>query len=185
MKAAVLHNFGEIPQYEDFPDPIPKENEVLIDVKAVAFENVDKAMAAGTHFVSRQFLSPLPAIVGFDGIGSLPDGRLVGFGGVKAPYGAMAEKTVVSKENTVPIPKGVDPVTAAAIPSSALTSLFPLKCGARLQQGETVLINGATGVAGKLSIQIAKHLGAGRIVATGCNEESMKQIKIIRSRYHH
>ncbi|MFD1676768.1 quinone oxidoreductase family protein [Alicyclobacillus fodiniaquatilis] len=176
MKAAVLYQFGEIPRYEDFPDPVPGEGEVLINVKAVALENVDKMMAEGTHFASRQFLSTLPAIVGFDGIGELPDGRLVGFGGVKGPYGAMAEKTVVPKEYTVPIPTSVDAVTAAALPASALTSLFPLKWGARLEAGETVFINGATGVAGKLAVQIAKLLGAGRIVATGRNEASLKQI---------
>jgi NADPH2:quinone reductase len=177
MKAAVLHNFGETPRFEDFLDPIPNPDEILVHVKAVALENVDKAMAEGSHFASRQFLSVLPAIVGFDGIGMLEDGRLVGFGGVKAPYGAMAEKTVVPRAYTVPVPDGVDAVTAAALPGSALTSLFPLKWGARLQPGETVLINGATGISGKLAVQIAKLLGAGRVIGTGRNEESMKQIR--------
>jgi NADPH:quinone reductase-like Zn-dependent oxidoreductase len=177
MKAAVLHQFGETPRYEDFPDPTPGEGQILVHVKAVALENVDKMMAEGSHFASQQFLSTLPAIVGFDGIGMLEDGRLVGFGGVKAPYGAMAEKTIIPEGYHVPVPKGVDAVTAAALPASALTSLFPLKWGAKLQPGETVLINGATGVSGKLAVQIAKLLGAGRIVGTGRNEESMKQAK--------
>jgi len=177
MKAAVLHDFGEMPRYEDFPDPIPNENDVLINVKAVALENVDKMIAIGAHFASRQFLSTFPAVVGFDGVGTLPDGRLVGFGGMRAPYGAMAEKVAVPKGNTVPIPEGVNAVTAAAMPGPTLTSLFPLKWGVKLQQGETVLINGATGVAGKLAVQVAKHLGAGKIIATGRNEESIKQIK--------
>jgi NADPH2:quinone reductase len=176
MKAAVLHKFGDAPKYEDFPDPVPGEGEILIRVKAVPLENVDKAMAAGTHFANQQFLPALPAIVGFDGLGSLEDGRLVGFGGVKAPYGAMAEKTVVSKEFTVPIPEYMDAVTAAALPASALTSLFPLKWGAKLQPGETVLINGATGVSGKLAVQIAKLLGAGRVIGTGRNPSSMEKI---------
>jgi len=52
-------------------------------------------------------------------------------------------------------------VTAAALQASDLTSLFPLKWGAKLQLGETILINGATGVSGKLAVQIAKLLGAG------------------------
>src|SRR5262245_42092246 len=108
MKAAVLHNFGETPKYEDFPDPTPGEGQILVHVKAVALENVDKVMADGSHFASRQFLSTLPAIVGFDGIGMLEDGRLVGFGGVKAPYGAMAEKTVIPEGYHVPIPEGVE-----------------------------------------------------------------------------
>ena len=177
MKAAVLHKFGETPKFQDFPDPIPGEGEILVQVKAVPLENVDKMMAEGSHFASHQFLSTLPAIVGFDGIGMLEDGRLVGFGGVKSPYGAMAEKTVVPNGYTVPIPEGVDAVTAAALPASALTSLFPLKWGAKLQPGETVLVNGATGVSGRLAVQIAKLLGAGRVIGTGRNEESMRQIK--------
>ena len=177
MKAAVLHNFGEIPQFEDFPDPTPKDGQILVHVKAVALENVDKVMAEGSHFASKQFLSTLPAIVGFDGIGMLEDGRLVGFGGVKAPYGAMAEKTVIPEGYYVPVPEGVDAVTAAALPASALTSLFPLRWGAKLQPGETVLINGSTGVSGKLAVQIAKILGAGRVIGTGRNEKSMQQVK--------
>ena len=177
MKAAVLHKFGETPKFEDFPDPTPGEGQILVHVKAVALENVDKMMAEGSHFASQQFLSTLPAIVGFDGIGMLEDGRLVGFGGVKAPYGAMAERTIISEGYFVPIPAEVDAVTAAALPASALTSLFPLKYGAKLQPGETALINGATGVSGKLAVQIAKLLGAGRIVGTGRNEDSMNTIR--------
>src|SRR5699024_8145998 len=179
MKAAVLHKFGEIPRYEHFPDPSPEKDEVLINVKAVALENVDKMMAKGEHFARQQFLSDLPGIVGFDGIGEHPDGTLVGFSGMKAPYGAMAEKAVVPRKSTVPIPGGVDPVTAAALPASALTSLFPLKWGVNMEPGETVLINGATGVSGKLAIKIAKLLGAGRVIGTGRNDESLKRIREI------
>jgi len=63
-------------------------------VKAVALENIDKAMAKGTHYASRQFLSQLPAIVGSVGIAMRDDGQFVGFGGLRPPYGAMAEKAV-------------------------------------------------------------------------------------------
>src|SRR5689334_21314496 len=177
MKAAVLHQLGTLPQYEDFPDPTPGPEQELITVEAVALENVDKMMAAGTHFASRQFLATLPAIVGFDGIGRLPDGRRVGFGGVQAPYGAMAEKTVVPKGATVPVPDGVDAVTAAALPAAALTALFPLRFAAKLQAGESVLINGATGVAGQLAVQVAKLSGAGRVVGTGRNPASLDKVR--------
>ncbi len=115
--------------------------------------------------------------IDFDGIGMLDDGRLVGFCGVKAPYGAMAEKTVIPEGYHVPVPEGVDAVTAAALPASALASIFPLKWGAKLQEGETVLVNGATGVSGRLAVQIAKLLGAGRVVGTGRNPNSMKQVR--------
>ena len=176
MKAAVLHKLGEIPHYEDFPDPVPGKNELLVHVKAVALENIEKAMVNGAHFASSQFLSTLPTVVGLDGIGMLEDGRLVGFGGVKSPNGAMAEKTVIPTAYHVPIPEGVDAVTAAALPASTLTSLFPLKWGTKLQPGETVLINGATGVTGVLAVQVAKLLGAGRVIGTGRHDETLRSL---------
>ena len=85
MKAAVLHEIGGVPRYEDFPDPVAGDDEVIIDVKAVAVENVDKRIAAGTHYASRQYVAQLPAIPAFDGIGAMPDGTLVGFGNHASP----------------------------------------------------------------------------------------------------
>ncbi len=175
MKAAVLHKHGESPKYEDFPDPTPGQDEMVVQVKAVALENVDKAVANGSHYASQQFLPKLPAIVGFDGIGVLDDGKLIGFGGIQPPYGAMAEKVVIPKTHQFPVPEGIDAATASAVPGSALTA-FPLKYAARLQPGETVLINGATGFAGKLAIQVAKLLGAGRVVCTGRHEQSLSSL---------
>ncbi|MBY7142561.1 zinc-binding alcohol dehydrogenase family protein [Virgibacillus sp. NKC19-3] len=177
MKAAVLHKVGGVPCYEEFADPYPNKDEILIHVRAATLENVDRMIAKGEHFASQQFLSALPSIIGLRGVGEQSDGKLVGFSGAKAPYGAMAEKVVVSKEFTVPIPDGVNAETAAALPSAALTSLFPLKWGVNMKPGATVLINGATGVAGKLAVQIAKLLGAGRVIGTGRNKKSLKRIK--------
>ncbi len=176
MKAAVLYKFGETPKYDDFPDPPVEQGQLLVDVKAVALENIDKALVNGNHFASNQLLRQLPAIVGLDGIGMLENGTLIGFGGLKSPYGAFAEKTVIQDGYYVPIPEGVDAVTAAALPASALTSLFPLKWSAKLQPGETVLINGATSVTGILAVQIAKYLGAGRVVCTGRHDETLKSL---------
>jgi NADPH2:quinone reductase len=149
MKAAVLHQLGAVPRYEDFPDPVAGDGEVVVEVKAVAVENVDKAIAAGTHFATGQFLPQLPAIVGFDGIGTLPDGTLVGFGRPRPPYGAVAERTVVAMMNTVPAPAGIDPAVAVVL-SSGVTG-FAVKTAAGFLPGETVLVQGATGVAGRLS----------------------------------
>jgi len=69
------------------------------------------------------------------------------------------------------VPDGVDDNTAAALPNPALSSWLSLVWRAQLKPGETVLILGATGVAGKLAAQIATHLGAGRIVAAGRNKQ--------------
>jgi NADPH2:quinone reductase len=67
----------------------------------------------------------------------------------------------------------VDDLTAAALPNPALSSWLALERRARLEPGETVLVLGATGVAGKLAVQVARHLGAGRVVGAGRNPEAL------------
>jgi len=150
-----------------------------VQVQAVVLENALRAIVNGSHYASRQFLSQFPAVIGFSGIGTLENGKMVGFGGVKPPYGTLAKTAVISHGSFVNIPEGVDAVTAAALPASALTTLFPLKWAARFQPGETVLVQGATGVSGRQAIQVAKLLGAGRIVATGRHEESLRELEAL------
>lgn len=175
MKAAVINNFGSTPRYVDFADPIPANDEILVDVKALVLENFEKGVAGGEHYSSKNMYPQFPAIVGHRGVGMTPDGKLVGFNIMRSPYGAFAEKAAVKKY--VLIPDGIDPAIAAAVPPSALTSFLPLKHTAKIEKGETVLINGATGVSGRMAIQIAKLLGAGRVVGTGRNDTSLKLLK--------
>lgn len=175
MKAAIINAFGEVPQYLDLGDPIATGNETLIQVKASVLENFDKITAAGKHYSSQKLFPAFPAVVGTDGIGMTEDGRLVAFGAIRSPYGAFAEKAVAGY--TMPVPAGIDPVQAAAIPPSALTSLLPMKYSAKLLPGETVLINGATGVSGRIALQVAKLLGAGKVVTTGRNERSLRVVR--------
>ena len=157
MKAAVITGFGDVPQYLDFPEPQPADGEVLIDIKASVLENFDKGTVSGKHYSSKTLYPKFPAIVGNDGVGITPDGRMVGFGQIRPPHGAFAERTAAGY--TIPIPDGIDAASASAIPPSVLTSLLPLKYSAKLQPGETVLVNGATGVSGRIAIQVAKMLG--------------------------
>lgn len=173
MKAAVLHSLGDPPRYEDFPDPQAGPNEVIVHVKAASLKNIDKAMASGAHYDSHRVL---PVVCGVDGVGILDDGTRVFCGGCRPPYGMMAERTVVARARCLPVPDGVDDNTAAALPNPALSSWLPLVWRAHLKPGETVLILGATAVAGKLAIQIAKQLGAGRVVAAGRNKQVMKTL---------
>ena len=177
MKAAVLHEIGGIPRYEDFPDPVAAADEVIIDVKAVAVENVDKRIAAGTHYASRQYTAQLPAIPAFDGIGTLPDGTLVGFGNPRLPYGALAEKTVVPRGAYAPIADGIDPAIATML-GTAITGMS-IKTAAGFVPGETVLVQGATGVAGRLAVKVARLLGAGRVIGTGRDDAALAEVRRI------
>jgi NADPH2:quinone reductase len=167
VRAAVLHEFGATPRCEEFPDPEPGPEDAVIEVRAVALEHIDRALATGGHYASRTTMPSLPAVVGTRGIGVRDDGVLVGFAGLRPPYGAMAERAVVPRAHGVPIPGGVDPAVAAAVPGSAVTALLPLRRGAGFEPGETVLVQGATGFSGRLAVQAARLLGAGRVVGSG------------------
>ena len=173
MKAAVLRTLRKPPRFEEFPDPKPNQGEVIVHVKAASLKNIDRMMANGSHYDSHR---ELPVVCGTDGVGILDDGTRVFCGGSRPPYGMMAERTVVSRAWCLPIPDEVDDVTAAALPNPALSSWLSLVWRAQIKRGETVLVLGATGVAGKLAVQIAKHLGAGRVVAAGRNEEVLKTL---------
>ncbi|KAB8188940.1 zinc-binding dehydrogenase [Nonomuraea phyllanthi] len=177
MKAAVLHEVGGVPRYEDFPDPVAGDGEVIIDVKAVAVENVDKAIAAGTHYAGEKYVGRLPVIPAFDGIGALPDGTLVGFGNIRLPYGALAEKTVVPQGSYKPVPDGIDPAVVTVM-ASAITAMS-VRTAAGFVPGETVLVQGATGVAGRLAVKVARLLGAGRIVATGRDDAQLREVRAV------
>jgi NADPH:quinone reductase-like Zn-dependent oxidoreductase len=74
------------------------------------------------------------------------------------------------------VPDDLDDITAAAIANPGMSSWAALKERAKLTKGETVLINGATGAAGRLAIQIAKYMGARKVIATGRNVETLKTL---------
>jgi len=173
MNAAVLHTLGRPPQFEPFPEPSPAEGEVIVHVRAAALKPVDKQLASGSHYASPR---ELPSVCGADGVGRLEDGTRVFFGGPRQPYGAMAERTVVRRAQCFPVPDDLDDETAAAILNPGVSAWLSLKHRAKLALGETVLILGATGVTGKLSVQIAKILGAGRVVAAGRNEQVLSAL---------
>ena len=174
MYAAVLHALGETPRYEQFAEPVAGDGEAIVQVRAAALKPVDRQMVAGSHYAS---FRDLPVVCGLDGVGSLEDGARVYFAGPRRPFGAMAERTVVRHAMCWPVPVDIDDSTAAAIVNPGMSAWLTLAMGARIAAGETVLILGATGTTGKLAVQIAKLLGAGRVVAAGRNEEALDSLR--------
>ncbi|MES1935091.1 quinone oxidoreductase family protein [Salinisphaera hydrothermalis] len=163
MKAAVVEDFARPPRYRDFDPPVPGAGERRVSVHAAALSQLVRAQSAGRHYTR----GTPPFVPGADGVGRLDDGRRVYFVFPRAPFGAMAEQSVVRAEYMVAVPDEVDDVTAAAIANPGMSSWAALSHRAALVDGETVLIQGATGASGQLAIRIARHLGAGHIVATG------------------
>lgn len=170
MKAAVMYQQGEFPLYVDFPEPtVTNEDEVLVRVKAVAIKHFDKGRAAGKHYASE---TPHEGgkVVGGDGVCLLEDGTRVYGMGVS---GMLAEKATIHRSRIVPVPEDVDDATAAALPNAVFGAAMALKFKAGIQPGDVVLINGATGFTGRVAVQIAKHYGAGKVIATGRNQQSL------------
>jgi NADPH:quinone reductase-like Zn-dependent oxidoreductase len=174
MHAAVLRALGKPPSFKEFPEPSAGDGEVLVNVSAAALKPVDKQLAGGTHYASS---GELPVVCGSDGVGRLEDGRRVFFGGPRRPFGAMAQRTVVRSALCFSVPEILDDDTAAAIPNPGVSAWLSLKHRAKLAAGETVLILGATGVTGRLAVQIARIMGAGRIVAAGRNERVLGALR--------
>jgi NADPH:quinone reductase-like Zn-dependent oxidoreductase len=96
---------------------------------------------------------------------------------VSATLRGKAEKAVAPRAFCFPVPDGLDDATAAALPNPAGSSWLPLKWRAKLKPGETVLVLGATGASGKLAVQIAKLLGAGRVIAAGRNPQALETVR--------
>ncbi len=176
MKAAIITETGKTPVYGDFRDPEAQSGEELITMSAAALSHFTKGRATGAHYSSDQVF---PAVVGADGVGRTQDGRRVYFVLPEAPFGAMAEKTQVRSTRCVAVPDDVDDITAAAIANPGMSSWAALTERAHLKPGETVLVNGATGIAGRLAVQIAKYMGAGKVIATGRDKSALEELKSI------
>jgi NADPH:quinone reductase-like Zn-dependent oxidoreductase len=175
MYAAVLHTIGIVPRYEEFPEPVigDKDGEAIVHVHAASLKPVDKQLASGSHYASRR---ELPCVCGSDGVGHLDDGQRVFFGGPRSPHGAMAQRTIVPRAFTFPVPENVNDETAAALPNPGVSAWLSLAYRAKLVRGENVLILGATGVTGKLAVKIARLLGAARVVAAGRNQQALNAL---------
>lgn len=173
MNAVVVESFDKRPRYTTFGKPAAGAGEVLVKVRAAALSNLVKGQASGKHYSSG---SQTPFVPGFDGVGTLPDGRRAYFFGPPAPFGAMAEWSLAAESRTIVLPDAVDDVKAAALGNPGLASWGALLGRARFQRGESVLVNGATGVAGQQAIQVAKYLGAHRVIATGRDEAVLEKL---------
>jgi NADPH:quinone reductase-like Zn-dependent oxidoreductase len=145
MKAAVVHAAGQAPVFADFATPEAQPGEVRVQVIASALSQLTRARASGAHYSAA---GSFPLVPGVDGTGLL-DGRPVYFLLPRAPFGAMADYAVVPESHCIPLPAGLDPVTAAVIANPGMSSWAALTERARFAAGETVLINGATGASGR------------------------------------
>lgn len=165
MRAAVVTEFGTPPACRDFAEPEPTSpDEVLVDVVAAGLHPRVRSQADGSHYTES---GELPLVPGIDGVGRAPDGTLRYFVLPDTSMGAMAERTVVDLRRSVVLPDDADPVLVAAGMNPAMSAWVALRRRIEFAAGQDVLVLGATGNAGRLAVQVAKHLGAGRVIGAG------------------
>ncbi|MCL2725745.1 MAG: zinc-binding alcohol dehydrogenase family protein [Polyangiaceae bacterium] len=165
MKAAVVTSFENPPRYEDFAEPVPRsQDEMLVDVLATGLHPLVRSKASGSHYTST---GALPLVPGVDGVGRGADGKLRYFVLDNPQMGSMADKAVIEVRRSLVLPPGTDPVAVAAGMNPAMGSWLALRRRVPFEKGQKVLILGATGSAGSMAVQVARHLGASQIIAAG------------------
>jgi NADPH:quinone reductase-like Zn-dependent oxidoreductase len=162
VKAAVVSSFDTPPRYDDFPVPIATGDDgMLVEVIAAGLHPRVRSQANGSHYTSTD---ELPLVPGVDGVGRGADGLLRYFILADTTMGSMADQTVIDVRRSIVLPEDIDPVAVAAAMNPAMSSWVALRQRIDFQPGQSVLILGATGNAGRMAIQVAKLLGAERII---------------------
>lgn len=165
MKAAVVTGFDEPPHYQDAVLREPRApHEVIVDVVAAGLHPRVRSQGSGSHYSST---GELPFVPGIDGVGRTRDGELRYFVLPDTALGSMAERTVIDRRRSVVLPEGSDPVRIAAAMNPAMSSWIALRRRIDFRPGQSVLVMGATGSAGRLAIQVARTLGASGVTAVG------------------
>ena len=165
MKAVQIREFGGPEKLElvDLPDPTPGDGEVVIEVARAGINFAD------THATRNDYLAEqsLPLVPGAEISGRTPDGRRVA---ALLGSGGYAQRVAVPEALLIPIPDAVDDDQAAGLLLQGLTAMALVQRCARVEAGETVVVEAAAGGTGTLAVQLAKRAGA-RVIGLASSAE--------------
>ena len=151
--------------YRHVEDPVARdERDEVVPVLAAGLHPRVRSGASGSHYTST---GRLPLIPGIDGVGHTISGKLVYFVLPDTTRGSMAQQVAIDRRRSVLLPDDVDVAKIAAAMNPGMSSWVALHQRISFQPGQSVLILGATGNAGQMAVQIARHFGASRVVAAG------------------
>ncbi|WP_209121352.1 NADPH:quinone oxidoreductase family protein [Alkalihalobacillus sp. BA299] len=179
MKAIQFHKYGkpEVLKVVDIPIPSIKKGHVLVQIKAAGVNFADTARRYGQYLEK----TPLPYIPGAEVSGVITEASpdvtdfMVGDRVVALTnHGGYAEYISIHESQLVPIPDQVDFNEAAAILGQGVSAYHILKTSGQMKQGESVLVHAAAGGVGTLAVQLAKIMGAGKVIATASNFEKLE-----------
>ncbi len=191
MRAALYHRYGgpEVVSIAEIPTPVPKDGEVLVKIYCSTVNRTDTGFRSAQYFISRLFtglLRPKRPLLGTEFAGEVVGmGRGVTlfrrgdrvFGYDEYAFGGNAEfKTIDESASITTIPEGIDYLHAAALTEGSHYALNTIRA-ARVKQGDTVMVYGATGAIGSAAVQLLKHLGTYVVaVANTVNVELVKSL---------
>lgn len=186
MKAVSYDQFGglEVLHDADLPAPVPGKNDILVAIEARSVNLIDIRVRSGMMgpLVNKRF----PKVPGADFAGKvLAVGSAVGHlvpgdavFGAADPFkgGSFAEQIVVPAGQVAPLPAGISPADAAALPIAGLAALFSLRDLGKVASGTRVLIHGATGPVGLAAVQLARLMGAEVTAIAGAGVQLAQQL---------
>lgn len=181
MKAVLCKTLGPAQGLvlEEVASPVPKKNEILLDVHAAGVNFPDTLIIEGKY----QFQPPLPFSPGGEAAGVISavgekvtdlkvGDRVMALTG----WGSFAEQVAVPGYNVLPIPEQMDFTHAAAFGMTYGTSMHALQQRGQLKAGETLLVLGASGGVGLAAVEIGKAMGA-RVIAAASSAEKLAVAK--------
>ncbi len=179
MKAIRFHEYGgpEILKYEDVERPEPRKNQVLLKIEAVGINYADTMRRYNNYLEN----TPLPYMLGgeiagtVEEIGPEVEGIKVGQRALAiAATGGYAEYAAVNTRQLIPLPASLSFAEATTLPVQGMTAYDILKMSGQLKPGETVLVHAAAGGVGIFSVQLAKLMGASKVIATASTDAKLE-----------
>ena len=145
----------------------------MLDLRVAGINPFDLVVAAGkVPAWEREH----PSVPGVEGIGEL-DGVRYYFDRPIAPFGSMGERAAVERDSMIEVPDGVSDSVAVSLGVAGFAAWLALTWQAELQEGESVLVLGASGVVGQIAVQGARILGAGKVVAATRDERGLERAR--------
>ncbi|MBO9533544.1 MAG: zinc-binding alcohol dehydrogenase family protein [Solirubrobacteraceae bacterium] len=172
MRAALIESYGQTPSITDVDEP--RGEGPRGTVIAAGINPVDRTISGGEFYALR----PKPPYTpGMEGVARQDDGSLVYFGRPgDLRHGSLGEQVILDPAQCFALPDGTDPGQAIACGIAGLAAWMSIKLRGGLQPGERVAVTGATGVGGRMALQIAKLLGAEHVVAIGRNQAALDAV---------
>jgi len=181
MRAALVYEFDTAPVLGEMPEPVRSPGQCLVEIHAAALNPVDLLVATGTFYGGRP---ELPYVPGTEAAGVVIEGERLAPGtrvrveirSGSTRFGLMAERACVSEDDVDVLPDDLSDEVAAGLGVAGMAAWLSLEWRAKLSPGERVLVLGASGVVGRIAVQAARLMGAGRIVAAARSEGSFEEL---------